>query len=210
MGVARGRAALLGTVLLVAPVMVWLTPGVLPAAARAAQEPTPAEDDFGDGDFGEPEEVEIAPAVDPPAAPFWMELLGYFHSATVHFPIAWMMLVVVLEAGPWVGRSEWRSSAAPVLILGVLSFGPGIATGLSRAEILGSDPEIVQAAVDHRNVIFAAAIFALVALAVRWQWSQTQKPRLRLVYWALLVASLTILGYGGHLGGEMVYGEPPL
>ncbi len=115
----------------------------LPAPDRSAQSDNKARPPAQSGG-GEPiEEVQDVSAVEPVAQQGAGSVIGKLHPALVHFPIAWVMLVQVMDLAAIVSRrKEWTTVGLYLLMLACLSFIPAAATGLIRAGAMGKDPEI--------------------------------------------------------------------
>lgn len=134
---------------------------------------------------------------------------GFFHPATVHFPIALLLvggLFVVLGA-------RWKQLGTQVplacLILGALSsvaasaMGWSFATQRGYASLYDMDKEIFWHRWGGTFVTVVAVILAIVAIrAVRHP-----SARLNAIWKGGLVALAVMVGLIGHQGGELHYGE---
>jgi uncharacterized membrane protein len=162
------------------------------------------------GDAAEPIEIEDVQEVDEAEAdtsPGKAELLGRMHPALVHFPIAWVFLLVILETGALTrGRDELSLARLPLLVLACLSFVPAAATGFLRSAAMGNDPEIRALLVPHRNLNIAASLACLVALAIRIRAGEYLRANARWMYLLLVAGAGLLLVLAGHLGGKMVFG----
>ncbi len=74
-----------------------------------------------------------------------------------------------------------------------------------RLNELSPSAERLQTAMNHRNVMLAAAI--LVGSAAGLRFGKRELGSLKHLYLALLVASFVLIAVGGHLGAALVYGE---
>jgi uncharacterized membrane protein len=134
-------------------------------------------------------------------------VVGRLHSALVHFPIAWLLLLLLVDFVAFgLGREAWRQVGLYVLLGTALSFAPAIIAGFLRADQLPKAADTTTLLVAHRNLalvtagIFAAALITRLArrnrLAGAWKWG----------YLALLVAATVAVMWTGHKGGRLVYG----
>jgi uncharacterized membrane protein len=191
----------------------------LPAQEQGGQSPAAAGagEEGAAGEAGEPEEfeeieeieeiTEVTPVADPGGLSF-TELLGRLHPPLVHFPLAWLILALLVELAAFsFGRQELERAGLFVLGLAVLAFVPAAVTGFLRAAHLGDDPAQLALMMLHRNLNIAAAVLAIAALGIRWGQRGGWGRRIRLVYLALLAAAAGLVGLAGHLGGKMVFGE---
>jgi hypothetical protein len=176
--------------------MRWLLVLLLWSCPAWAQE----DDEWGD--------VEVAvPTPAPQAAPAPKgipALVGYFHAATVHMPIAWGILLLLAEAArQLLKRRELDQATLVLLLLTLASYLPGILSGWLRFDSMGVAEADAGPYLLHRNIIFVAFGTLLVAGALRWK-------RLDKAYLVLLSLQNAILAYGAHQGAENVYGPIPL
>ncbi len=179
----------------------------------AAQDTSGSESSAAVEEIEEIEEIEVIEEVDAvevepePAGLF--QTLGRFHPVVLHFPIAWLLLLVLVEIVALTGRagdiSRWT---LPLLVLTLLSFIPAIVSGLGLASTHGSAAdEFIERMLLHRNLNISAGVVLLSALAVRMLTSQAAGSKARLVYFLLVLAAAGLMGFGSHLGGVMVWGE---
>ncbi|HOU54599.1 MAG TPA: DUF2231 domain-containing protein [Myxococcota bacterium] len=154
----------------------------------------------------EVEEVE-AVAAEPTPAPGWLDVVGRFHVAVVHFPIAWIAITLLLDLLAFgLGRRELGQAGLWTLGAGVLSYGPGVLTGLLRQGGI-SQTEAVQALVEtHERLILASLAVAAVALVWRWRNRRALEGGARLLYLALLATACALVFLGAHLGGKVAWG----
>jgi uncharacterized membrane protein len=189
----------------VIPMVLWImfvTCSAVPRLAAAGQSGGKA------GDAAQIEEVQEVSAVESPARPSAAGLLGRFHPALVHFPIAWVFLLQLVEITALITRrEEWRKMGLFVLILACLSFVPAAATGFLRAASVSSDPEFRALMLTHRNLNIAAALVCMGALALRLGFPRQFESRLHWLYLLLLSVCVILLFIAGHLGGKMVFGQ---
>jgi uncharacterized membrane protein len=135
-------------------------------------------------------------------------IAGRMHPIFVHMPIAWMMLLLMSEGLSLLLRKpSWSSLGLPLTALTCLSFIPAIASGLLRMNELPQTPENLEPALLHRNAMFACATVCAIAATLRYSLRSRWHGLLPWVYLGILAVGCGLLGYGSHLGGELVYGE---
>ena len=182
-----------------------------PAAAAGGDEPAAA------GGEEEIEEVAeeavtvkaapVATAADAEAERGIGPTLGRFHPALVHLPIGWLLMVVLLDLVALRRGYEGFSQAAHFALGGtVLSFVPAIVSGLLREASYEAPADVHEIIETHELVMFVTLGVVVAALALRtWrrhQWSGAP----RTVYYGLILAAAGLVAYGGHLGGQAVFG----
>jgi uncharacterized membrane protein len=132
-------------------------------------------------------------------------IVGRLHPALVHFPIAWMILALLLELGVlFFQREHLQTFALIVVALGVASFAPAALSGFLRADEFTQASEGLLA---HRNIMLAAFAFAALAMGIGLATRKSRGKlggKLRILS---LAASVFLLSWGGHLGGKLVFGE---
>lgn len=137
-------------------------------------------------------------------------LVGRLHPSVVHFPIAWLMLLVLCEIAAlrW-PEQKFLTTLSPWLLgLTIASFIPGIVSGLLRFEdVAQHDPEGQGPALLHRNLMLACTLVCSVAWALRFKLGSAPKGSGRWVYLGLILAAALLVSVGGHVGGELVYGD---
>ncbi|MEK7705488.1 MAG: DUF2231 domain-containing protein [Myxococcota bacterium] len=173
---------------------------------------------LGSGDVGVTAETNEAPAdaveeldsldeVAAPTAPTLPQVLGRMHSAVVHFPIAWLPLLLLAEWLVLTGRLAHPSLLRPWLLLGTLgAFVPAAMTGLLRLRELPQDAPSLSTALLHRNLMLSAFLLLLLSLPLRVKLARCAVCGRRLYLAALLVATVLVM-LGGHLGGRLVFGD---
>jgi len=136
------------------------------------------------------------------------EFLGRLHPAVIHFPIAWLVLLLGIEGiALATGGAGWSRAGRVLLFAACISFLPAIATGLIHASHQGSDPNFLQLMEPHRNLNIASAILCLGALPLGFRQRETLRGPRGWVYIGLIAASTLLVLIAGHLGGKMVFGE---
>ena len=170
------------------------------ASAMAAADPTPALEQVGDVQTVSPSEVEGKPSD-------VGDLVGRLHPALVHFPIAWLVGLAIIDfLGLVRRREEWQRVGIFVLAGTVLSLLPTAATGLLRAAHMPTDAATNALLVTHRTLNFAVAGLVLAAFALRlWRRNSLEGPW-RISYLVLLFAATGMVLLAADFGGRMVYG----
>lgn len=134
-------------------------------------------------------------------------LVGDIHPAVVHFPIAWMTLLALVELlALGKSRAHLHRTGLYLLLLAIASFAPAAISGLMAAEVTrfaGVHAEILQF---HRNLNLAAAGLAVVALLARGRFRIEQNRIHRLIYVGVIVAATACTLYAASLGGKLVHG----
>jgi uncharacterized membrane protein len=168
--------------------------------AAAAQDPAPAVEQLGDVQTVAPGEVEGKPAG-------LADLVGRLHPALVHFPIAWLVgLALVDFVGLVRKREAWQRAGIFVLAGTVLSLLPTAATGLLRAAHMEFDANLRALLVVHRTLNLVVAGLLLAAFALRLARRNRLDGWWRLGYLALVFAATCAVLVAADFGGRMVYG----
>jgi len=131
-----------------------------------------------------------------------LQVLGRLHPVLVHFPIALLLAALVLEL--FRPRRDGPNEAGfACLVLGTL--GALAAAGSGWLFAAHDSPGMPDVLFRHRWSGVGAAAGACATLLSAWRWRRgagaARPTRLGLVLTAALV------GFSGHLGGTMVYGE---
>jgi len=163
-----------------------------------------------DEEVEEVEEVE-AVAVEAPAAPGLPDLVGRFHVAVVHFPIAWLAITLLLDLLAFgLGRRELQTAGLWTLGAAVLSYAPGVFTGLLRQGFVSQAPTVRELVESHERLILASLAVAAAAFAWRWWHRRSLEGGRRGIYLALLAAACALVFAGAHLGGKVAWGPDHL
>ena len=137
-----------------------------------------------------------------------MDLVGRFHPAVVHFPIAWLILFMLVETVAMAnGAAVWSNMGKLLLVLTVISFIPAIGSGLLRASRIGGDADFQALMSLHRNLNIAAVVLCLIAGILRFKIQNFPTGTLRVVYITVIALSCGLVMLAGHLGGKMVFGS---
>ena len=129
----------------------------------------------------------------------WQQFLGRFHPLAVHFPVALLVLVPLLEiAGAF--RKSLREAAGFVLGLALVSCLGALTLGYLLAYGSGDSGSGVTR---HMWGGIALAIGTLVCVLLRPMWASRAAGR---VYPIALVCVLMVLTWTAHQGGSLTHG----
>jgi len=166
------------------------------------------------GDDDAVEEVEDVEVVTPDVSNIGQDaftlskVIGRNHPALVHIPIGMLIALLLVELVPIIRPGLDMGKAGLLLSpFTALSFIPAAVSGLIRAQEVFADREPSPLLLEHRNLMIAAFSAILAASVICFVKRAGLKGTLRLVYLALIVVSLILVGLGGHHGGQLVYGE---
>lgn len=141
-------------------------------------------------------------------APGALELIGRFHSAVVHFPIAWLVMLLLVDLGTFVfGRVGWLNWGFYIIIGTIFSFVPVFITGFLTAVHIPQDTGIFSLMVVHRNLNVVVAVICVTAFLLRLSRRNKIEGTVKWVYLGLILCSTVLIGISGHIGGKMVRGE---
>ena len=132
------------------------------------------------------------------------EKVSHLHPLVVHMPIAWLLLLLMVE---WllVAKPAFISDTARIGLwaLTMVSFVPAIATGLLFSEVVyaGSAVEVMEPILDHRNQVLLSA--GLLALA----WFVRRRRPEGLATALTLTLAMLAMSIAAHSGGLLIYGE---
>ena len=143
------------------------------------------------------------PFADAGTGPTLLRLLGRFHPAVTHFPIALVTLAALLETWQLVRRRPKLAVVTPVcLVAGAAGAVVAAALGLLRNEYDGPGGDTVEL---HKWAGLATTLLAVVSalLLIKASSSATARTGCRLAAFA----AAALAGGVGYLGGEMVFGR---
>ena len=133
------------------------------------------------------------------------QITGEFHPLILHLPIGIAFLVFTSEIFGWLSFGRFKPKTGLALFLGVITAVFACITGYVSFVDSG---ETLAKWENHMwgGVIFAG-VLGLAYLAKLWgARNDTHGP----VYGILLIGSMGALGYGAHIGGEIVHGTDPV
>jgi uncharacterized membrane protein len=166
------------------------------------------------GDVEEIEDVQAVEVVQTPARAGgdavrggWADIAGRFHNAVVHLPIGWLLMVLLLDVLAFVlRRKELESAGLWVLGGALLSFVPGVATGLLREDFVAQTSEVQKLITTHATLIFVTAGLATAAFLWRILFGKDLSGAKKGVYLALIASAAVLVGIAGHWGGKIAWG----
>ena len=172
---------------------VWPDGSAVAAATESGAVPVPAE---------KPKAMPTSMA-----ARIWA-FQGFLHPATVHFPIALLILGALAAVGSFVpGWTSAEATAKFCLFFGATFSVVACVMGWSFADERGygnwtnTEGEIFW----HRLSGIVLAIFSMILLFISWNSSQSSGRKL---IWKIgMVLAAVIVGLVGHQGGELTYGK---
>jgi uncharacterized membrane protein len=183
-------------------IMAWAAAPVvlMPASTVHAGDPGAAVQEISDIQVVSPGEAEGKPAG-------LADLVGRMHPALVHFPIAWLLgLVVVDFVGLILKRETGQRAGLFVLGATVLSLLPTATTGFLRAVHMAPDPSLHSLLVTHRTLNIAVAALLVIALCLRAVRRNDLQAWSRIVYLGLVFVAAGLVLVAADFGGRMVYG----
>lgn len=132
------------------------------------------------------------------------------HPMFVHFPIALLMAVLVLDLLVILGKRERMAPCSgAVLIMATLGAAAAVATGLMAEDATESmsPDEARDETVEWHETCALTTLGLAVILAVWRAILRLDLPlgHLRWLYIAVLLAACAMVGVTGHLGGKLVY-----
>lgn len=158
-----------------------------------------------------------AASTEPSTTPPWFRAIGYLHPAIVHFPIALLTIAALSVLVSYMFGERYTQFAFNCLVLGFLFSIVSAVLGWSFAESRGygdwtkmmssSSSEEEASIFLHRWIGSAVAIVGVVVVIAGWRNRQSDGTRPG-HFWRIGVLVLAVLvGWVGHEGGELVYGD---
>jgi uncharacterized membrane protein len=175
-----------------------------PASAHTANEKQEKVEEVEEVEAVEVVEAESGEAGERPEGLY--DLVGRLHPMLVHMPIAWIILLFLFELLA-LKRTELAGAGPLLSVLVLASLVPAMLTGLVRVDHFVAAGSDLAPALAHRNAMFTTAAIVVVAVGLRFVKRAAFTGIVRQSYVALLALAAFFVSLGGHLGGELVYGE---
>jgi uncharacterized membrane protein len=141
-------------------------------------------------------------------SPGFFGTLGRMHPAVAHLPIGWLFFLLLIDLGAYLlDRPVFEKVGIYVLAGTVLSFIPGIVSGFLRAQELTGSAAFPPTMALHRNLIMGMASVCTLALFIRLLGHNQVRGFWKWTYLCLVTTACVLIGFAGHLGGKMVFGE---
>lgn len=141
----------------------------------------------------------------PSAMDTMLRIVGRTHPILVHFPIAMVLVATMIETlRAIVRRPTPARTSIHMLGIGVIAAGAAIGSGWLNGdyENHASNAETMEL---HRWIGIGGGVVAL--LAFLFALAASRSRRALMAFRALLLVAAGAIGFTGHLGGNMVYGE---
>ena len=135
----------------------------------------------------------------------WAQFIGGFHLLTIHFPIALVFLIPVLEIAGRSRRFQYlHASVELVLALAVFSAIASAVLGWFLARSGGSSGTLV---VQHMWGGFFVSVFCCLCWMLRGRFAG---QRFDIAYISCLVATVLLVSFTGYRGGQLSHGATHL
>jgi len=132
--------------------------------------------------------------------------LQNIHPLVVHFPIAFLMGSALFYALAWIlGKEGLATTALSLLILGVISAGAAVGTGLYAEDGVMVSFSVREHLLDLHEDFMLVTLGLCVVLAI---WAVIARPfpkKGRRIFALLFLALLVIMTLGADHGARMVY-----
>ncbi|MDF1861402.1 MAG: hypothetical protein P1U87_14395 [Verrucomicrobiales bacterium] len=136
----------------------------------------------------------------------WRAFLAPFHTVTLHMPIGFVVMAVILEIYSFFRPSEpLRKAIGIVLLFSALSAVVVVLLGIFRASGGGYEPETLE---EHRWYgIAVGAVTTLVYFAHLFGFRKNSGKGGAVLYRSLLLVDSILLVIAGHGGGNLTHGS---
>ncbi len=130
--------------------------------------------------------------------------LGRFHPLILHFPVACLSLIALLEISRLSSKfKNLKQFIGPMLILAALSACVTVFFGL----LLGSNEGHSGVLIDrHRSRGISVAILSCLAAALYYTATKSKSRMMWTSYFSTFVAAIVMMGLTAHVGGSLVHG----
>jgi uncharacterized membrane protein len=131
-----------------------------------------------------------------------LQFFGRFHPTVLHLPIAFILLLAILETRAFFKPSSSLKPAIPlILTLSIGSVLLAVLTGFLLAYAGGSNEELV---IEHMRMSIFLGIGALAMGSLKLFWDQRFA---KTAYRLLLLVNLGLLASSSHDGGSLTHGR---
>lgn len=130
------------------------------------------------------------------------------HPMTVHFPIALLLVALLVETLALAfRRPAWHKITLWNLVLGTWGALAAVVTGGISAAAAGLPPTEAAARGLEAHSVWGMVSFALAVTVNAWHLAagQQMKRPARWMAWGLLLLTCAVMTYSGHLGARLVY-----
>ncbi|MFT7462879.1 MAG: putative membrane protein [Pseudohongiellaceae bacterium] len=135
-------------------------------------------------------------------------VIAHLHPALVHFPIGLLVLAAVLDlTAALFGRKTRSPAARACLLWGTLGAAAAAGSGWIYADLEPPSRLLEETLRNHRWVGIAALSTAALSWLLYLMSRGGERSGPRRLSRVVLFACLVLVSLGGHLGGDMVYGE---
>jgi uncharacterized membrane protein len=135
-----------------------------------------------------------------------MKALLNFHPLFVHFPIAFWLGALALEAASlWRANDEWHRTAVRLLYLGTFAALAAVSTGLIAQNSVEPSQEIQAVLLQHKLFMLVATTVAIALSLYAYRERQKFSAASRRIFLAGLVILAILLTFGADRGGFLVF-----
>lgn len=133
----------------------------------------------------------------------YLAVFGNMHPLVLHLPIGIVFLTLVMEVFGWISFGKYRPVTTMALFLAVFTGALACFTGY--VEVITDGESMAK----WNNHMWAGIAFVgVLGLALLSRvWGESKGSR-NPVYAILLLISTGVMGFGAHLGGEEIHGDP--
>jgi uncharacterized membrane protein len=136
------------------------------------------------------------------------QLLGRVHVLMIHFPIALLVIVGVIEALSWRRRVDAPDATTTLLtVFAAESALAAAAMGWVRADAMSFSGRQAELVTVHRWLGVATAMLALAVTVAAQCVRRRNDAWRRGLYRAVVVLAVAVVSVTGHYGGLLVHGE---
>jgi uncharacterized membrane protein len=137
----------------------------------------------------------------------WM-LFGRLHVVTVHFPIALLTVVLIIEGLRLIRRTTAPDATLTVItVIASLSAVTATVMGWAQASTMSFAGNEASLLFVHRWLGVATATLSVIVTALALALQLLNRPGLRKAYLAALGITVVGVSAAGHYGGMLVHGE---